>query len=269
MNQFVATIAEIPEAVWGAMVGAVIALAGVGVQLWHDRRERERERRFDAKKDVYVEAAEALASAQAFLSGFARTDVPIAEQLSTLQGNPGWLNKLHIFAGHATLSAVTAAGDYFTDAAADLASKRFALETLSWRLKERERERDQLTGHQQQLQAHLQALTSQPPGTPTWGHVPHLWNMVQQAQQRLDTLFREIDDLIERRLERHIKLTELALHHASEFQRTLVAANTEIRKEVSDPLELKAYAALVENSAKVREEALKRMIADLKKLSRD
>ena len=71
----------IPAAVYAATTASTITLIGLSLQnrgeskrnferLVHDARQRDREREMTLRRDVYLEAAEAMAQAQEYLAGF-------------------------------------------------------------------------------------------------------------------------------------------------------------------------------------------------------
>lgn len=255
-------LAAIPEAIWGAVVGAAGALGAVWLQLRHERGLRERENRLSLKKDVYLQCAEALSSAQGFLASFSRLDLSQREHLATIQGNPGWLNKVHLVAGFSTIEAFTAAGDYFTAAAFELVKHRSELESLNAQLSRKEAERDQLIDHQRQLQTALQNASARTLSEQETQAASHIWNLVQQTQQRLDALFSEIDAEIDYRLKRHLDLIRLSARHSTEFQRVLVPVNVCIRQEIGEPLDQSDYRRLVDSSTKAQEQRLHALLRE-------
>ena len=67
------------EAILGVIVGAILCFGGVAAQLWHDAKQRERERLMQLRRDVFLEAAEAVAGSQQFFFRFANTDIPFGK----------------------------------------------------------------------------------------------------------------------------------------------------------------------------------------------
>lgn len=97
MNQLVALVTVIPEAVWSGILAAAIALAGVlianrsntsrlRVQLEHDAAEKQRERASVLRRDVYLRAVEEMAKANNFLGSLPQQDPTKGNLADGLQG---------------------------------------------------------------------------------------------------------------------------------------------------------------------------------------
>ena len=79
-------IEKIPASFWGVVVGSFLSLGGVVVsnrandrrlcqQLAHDRELKNRERELSLRKDIYLSAAEAIATGINSLGSFANLDI--------------------------------------------------------------------------------------------------------------------------------------------------------------------------------------------------
>src|ERR1044072_9202621 len=94
MANWTEIVAAVPSPVWGVFLGLGITFFGVGRQLRHDARERDRERLMQLRRDVYLEAADGMAGTAEQFFRLANAEIPLS-QLSTLQELPGWLNKVY------------------------------------------------------------------------------------------------------------------------------------------------------------------------------
>lgn len=85
MELIVTLMQSIPEAVWAALLGSFLTLLGVVLtnrhyrsvqrtQLEHESRERDKQRKFDARAEVYLAAAAEMAKAQQTLGNLSSLD---------------------------------------------------------------------------------------------------------------------------------------------------------------------------------------------------
>lgn len=101
-------ISAIPEAVWGAIVGALSVLLGIALQARHDRRLRREDREMTLRRDVFLRAYEAAARLHELFGAVARA-YESAETLSDLQAATE-----HWGGSGAAVSAVELVGDLET-----------------------------------------------------------------------------------------------------------------------------------------------------------
>lgn len=74
-------------------------------------QQAERERRMNLRREVYLEAAEALGRTQEFLASFSRQDLQLSQLMDIVRGVPGSLNKFHLVASEDTIEAETEFGE--------------------------------------------------------------------------------------------------------------------------------------------------------------
>lgn len=114
---FVAAIKEIPASFWGTVSGAVIALVGVIASNWGNTRRLERqlvndravkkaEREFNAKRDIYLETAEAIAIGLRSLSHYADLSLPHKELLKDYSEKSAVLAKVQVIGSPKTMTAL-------------------------------------------------------------------------------------------------------------------------------------------------------------------
>jgi len=122
----------------GTSVAALVALIGVLVtnrghekrfrrQLEHDQEQKRLEREMSLRKEVYLDAAEAIMSSLAALGRLADVAVPQDELAKQFSEMTGALAKVHIIGSSATLSAVSIFSTELTSAVLDLSLARYPL----------------------------------------------------------------------------------------------------------------------------------------------
>ncbi len=118
------------SSLFGALVGGLIAFLTLRAQLRHDAKEKERERKLSLRRDVYLEAVDAIAKGQVFLGAFSRIDLEITKLLEQLQGIPGALSKAQLVASEETFAAMDNFGDFMTSSTVDLLALRLRVHHL-------------------------------------------------------------------------------------------------------------------------------------------
>lgn len=258
MSSLVDLIATVPEAVWGAFVGGSSAIAVVIAQLWHDRSVRRKEREFAARRDIYLQAAEAIAAAQGVLFNFGRLDLSQQELTSALQGYPGWLNKVHVVGSQATIEAFRNMADYFVTAAFDLVKLRFDLERLDANVKSLEERREQLSRFQSYLLAVARGEVAQPPVG-----LGNLGTTMVATKEQLDAVLDELDGLVEERLRMHVRLVRLSAKYGGGFPAVAVPVTLAIRREIEIPIDEAGYGRGVQESAAKMRGQFEELVAEL------
>jgi hypothetical protein len=79
-----------------AIVTGAFALGGVLLTLFMNYLERSRDRRMTLRKDVYLQAAEAMAGFQEYLASFADPNIPQEKHKEMLKGVAASINKIHV-----------------------------------------------------------------------------------------------------------------------------------------------------------------------------
>ncbi len=251
-------VPSVPDAVWGAFVGGASAVMVVIVQLWHDRAVRRKEREFGARRDIYLQAVEAIAAAQGVLFNFGRLDLSQQDLMSSFQGYPGWINKVHAVASLSTIDAFRKLGDYFVAAAFDLVKLRFELERLDSQVKNLEERRDQLSRFQAYLLAVARGTASHPPSG-----LPDLGAAMLTTRAELDKALGEFDHLIEERLHLHVRLVRLCARHGGGFPTVAAPVTLAIRRELEIPIDETSYLRGVDDSAAKMQKQFEDLLAEL------
>src|SRR5215213_11494982 len=87
---------NIPDSILGVIIGSLLAFGGTSVatffQLRHDAKQRERDRKMQLRRELFLEAAEGAPGPEYFIK-VANPDVPLSE-LGVPTAKPAWMNKL-------------------------------------------------------------------------------------------------------------------------------------------------------------------------------
>src|SRR4051812_18478761 len=100
--------------IWSGVIGASIALIGVGlqnfVQSWlqrkqqrHDEQQRRIEREMALRRDIYLEVAEATAKMKEYIISYANYSITEQQRQSILQGSTAAIHRVQIIGTIATL----------------------------------------------------------------------------------------------------------------------------------------------------------------------
>ena len=249
----------------GPAVGAVIALVGVSLTLLHNARQRRREWEHAQRREVYLQAAEALAQNATFLAAFANLDVPMQQHVSTLQGHPGWMNKVQIVASLETLRAVSGSFETFLSRVRPLVRARFHLEGVVHRAGVARARQEQLANYVNQLTTALNALGQQPATPETRPRFLELLNELQAAQLRLQEAEAETERLFETRWQLHRELFKSSVEASAEFQKSLANVSQAIRKDLGVRTTPDEHQRLIVASAENAASKLRDLLTDLEK----
>lgn len=130
----IATMKDIPGLIWGAL----IALSGVFVsnrdntkrlklQLAHDRDMKRADREFNTKRDIYLDATEAITVALRTLSHFSQLDIPHDELTKEYVGKTAAIAKVQIIGSPKTIAALNDFNMHMTKSVMKLTAMRTPL----------------------------------------------------------------------------------------------------------------------------------------------
>ena len=229
-------IAAIPDGIWGVIVGSLLTFIGVGRQLRHDSKQRERERQMQLRRDVYLEAAEGVAGSIDYYFRFINPDLPI-DATSPGARFPGWLNKIYMVGSLETITAFTDAGATQAAAMLELARQRFAVGEISAQIAAANDRVADIRKYQEQAKAIAAAAVTEPP-------TEHLKRALEDEQRRWEQSWkdlREVSDHLERlwtqKAQLHRVLLEQAIHHFTNYQQKLRRAQLALRRELDMPVD--------------------------------
>lgn len=233
----------------GPLFGAVVALLGVWATLWHESKERRKEREFTQRREVYINAAEAIAKQSMLLTAIGRLDLPPSNFGEFLQGNPGWMNKLHLVASISTIKRLMQAHEVFVTGALDLVRDRFILDGIVSEIGARERDFEQAQAYQTQLASALNAIYQQRESSEAQQRLPWVLLEQEKVNNSIERLSAHLSELHKRRMQAHRALIEKGIAASLEYQRLLVDTDLAIRSEMGFTVNEEEFRAALIGSA--------------------
>lgn len=265
-------IRTIPGTFWGVVVGSFFSLGGVVLsnranlkrlkaQLAHDREVVERKRELLLKKEVYLEAAEAISAGLIAVGRFANLDVPFQEIASDFVKKSSAIAKVHIIADQETMNAVTEFQGELESVYMRLSADRVPLAVAREEVDRLKRQIDASAKERERLLDVMKAQGLE------GNKDERRWNVLQAdfefEQNRAAQATSEHAD-------RALKLQSAQLKYAQECVREygrlsllLVPAVASVRKELDLPIDAKTYSDLVARSVHKQAEDFERLITTL------
>lgn len=107
LSHFVYWIVTSIMSINSTVAASLIALAGVIFTIDRNRRAQRRQQFLDLRRDIYLAAADAFASATQYLALLSQPEIKRSDGDQLLQTISGLVGKIHIVAGQDVLNAVT------------------------------------------------------------------------------------------------------------------------------------------------------------------
>jgi|GEM_PF-5237116 len=214
------------DQLWGVVVGGLVAVIPLTIQLINERLQRRRERQIQLRRDVYLQAAEALGGTLDDFFRITRADTPLGEEANRPQTHSGWLNKIPLVAERAeTAMAFSRASAAVAAATLDVLAHRVAVAETNDDIKLVNGEIARIQSYQQQIKDIASAAERDEP-TPQLlhrmedlaGQLEKTWPMLDDAAKRLDALTSTHWVRVRALLERAISLGLSAQQHIRQAQ---------------------------------------------------
>lgn len=138
VNLILSSIEKIPATFWGVLIGAGLSLGGVVIsnranskrlerQLEHDRLIKKLDREYQARKEIFLDAAEAISIALRSLANFANVNLPQQNLMKDFTSKAAVLSKVFVIGSPKTMRALSAVNLSLSAAVVDLTEKRMPL----------------------------------------------------------------------------------------------------------------------------------------------
>jgi hypothetical protein len=253
----------VPGTFWGVIAGSIFTLLGtqltnraydrrLRLQLQTDRALRSREREMSFRKEVFVSAAEAVASAANTLSRFSDLSVPQKDLSAAFLESSPVLAKVNLVANEDTVRALAALMGEIGGAFLHLSHQRLALEVLQENIKIKT---DQMGGFAKTRDAMLELMRLQNiEGLKDDRRFQAVEKNFHSESERVNAIIQEIQGLDNERRIKHVAFVKDCLIQNARvsnlFPPVLIAA----RKELELPVSLERYAEIL-NDARRKAEA--------------
>lgn len=201
---------EIPIVVFTAGISLISALIAAGIallvnyisnrqqterlkiQLQHDADQKERERRFKAKSELYLEGASQFAKSAHYLMRFQDLNLPAHEHAALLDGYDASLAKLHLIGDLATIRLAVEANECFQKHMLRLHSLRAPLLQQMQRIQQLQSQLNEDLQSQQNLTKQFEQIhavnASNPELIAIADRFKFLQNRIEQAQKERSNL---------------------------------------------------------------------------------
>ncbi|HTG32993.1 MAG TPA: hypothetical protein VLB76_08680 [Thermoanaerobaculia bacterium] len=227
-------------------IPALIALSGVAITLLYNFMVQSRDRRIALRKEVYLQAAEAMAGFQEYLANFADANIPQDKHKEMLKGAAAAVNKIHVAGEIETIRRFEAAGQFFAEQLQKLQRSRFQLILHDMKMSNLtdyiERVEKALSG----LQTMMQGLQREEPTEENVRQWHGTMELYQRGEGRLNELIDERSRLIDERLRLQLALVNGALSASTEFRVYLAQANLALRNELKLSLSESEYMGIID-----------------------
>jgi len=248
---------KIPATFWGVVVGSFLSLGGVVAsnrandrrlrqQLAHDRELKNRERELSLRKDIYLAAAEAIATGINSLGAFANLDIPNDKLTAAYIDKSPSIAKVHVIAQKDTARAVVKLVGELATAYLHLFARRFPLLAEKQRIafiKEQinafGRERDRMLELMKQYNI-------------SGEKDPRKWDILDKnfkfEEKRIDDAIKEHDGLTSGMNSKQIELMTECINETTKLSRLIAPVLAAVRNELEMPLDEASYVAVIEES---------------------
>lgn len=241
---------QIPEVVWAALLASLLTLSGVVLsnrnsrsqtlaQLDHDSNQRNREREMNLRREVYLQAAEAIARGQNILTRL--TDLNLSEQEMGAQFSvdSSTLAKIQIVSTNETVQAVSAFQQELASAYLELILKRV-------RLLERKRSIELLTEFIDRSQAEQNRLIDLMKKLNLEGNADQrLWKVIgdnfEFQKEQHKKYMEERNELWAEQNKAHLSFAKLCFLRFVEVSKLVPPAVFASREELELPIDKEAY----------------------------
>ena len=224
------------------IVGAVIAWIGICLQLRHDSKEREKERKQAVRQDIYLFAAEQIGKMLEYIANFYDTNEETPREYTVA------MERIHMIGGDETIKAAVALNDHIVQAFCELIPERRKIDLLE----------QELQGLQERAQASLRKMDKSIEEMREYNLEGNIdtqkWAVMQADYEFGNKQLQEIHDGLREGYERQVGLiSNLAgkcmqrTQQAEELVSPLIVA---ARKELNAPFDEQAYQRMLGASHK-------------------
>lgn len=214
----------------GSLVGGLISYRTLRTQLDHEAKEKERERQLTLRRDVYLEAMEAIGKSQTLLGSFSREDFDLPKLLDRLEEIPGALAKAQLVTSESTFEALDKFGDFMISSCVALLGSHLRVQHLQGEIEDRRRQLSELQQRHENILVFIHEAGPKDPRQPL------ALSELQRIQSDQATRQAILQELIDRHVEATKQLGREAVKATLDAQEEVGKVIIEIRKELELPL---------------------------------
>lgn len=270
---FLTNLATIPATFWGVVIGSFFSLWGVSrtnqagdrrqrAQFEHEFGLKKEERELTLRKDIFLDAAEAMQGGALALGSFANLDLPVAEITKGLVAKMPAVAKVHVIARQDTIKAVAQASVALSAALTRLTAERMPLESAKGNLRILQ---DGLAGFETERDRWLEGMKEYNlAGKPE----PQRWETLQSnydfEDRRIKVSQSEISASLGHLVPQQLEFIKTCVLEGHQFAKLLIPAVLAMRVELGLPLDEDEYRAVLEGMLAQQQATLDGFLTQIK-----
>jgi hypothetical protein len=265
-TQFLDFLIKIPDAVWAAVIASLLTLGGVLFtnrgsykrllkQLEHDSLQKDRERNMGIRRQVYLDAAEAITEMHNIINKMCNLSISDADISMTVSKSSAIVSKVYVICSSETINSISKLMSAFTCRYLEILSERIPLirrqldiDIQNELILKSSKDRDQLLEIMKNLRIQ---------GVKDARLEETIKNNFDFQQDQISKLIQKQKDLIEiNRLEQG-KLAIKCFQASKEISEYFPSAINSVRKEMDIPFDEEAYRNVISKQWEESEKSLK------------
>lgn len=265
ITELIRLLETIPASFWGIVVGSFFSIGGVALtnrasdrrlraQFEHERELKTKDREMALRKEVYLDAAEAIAAGMSAIGRFANLDVPNDQITKAYAEKSPAISKVHVIARTETVEALAGFTSQLNSLFLTLFAKRFELEKAKSRISiidnqiaEFGKERDRTL--EMMKQYNIEGIADN-----------RRWEVLQNnfefEQKRVADSIAHRAELAEILYPKQLEFMRDCVAHSARLRQTLISVLSAVRSELELPLDEHAYRKVAETSLANQQEAI-------------
>jgi hypothetical protein len=273
---FLTTLVDkVPSSFWGVIIGAITALGGVVLtnrahdrrlekQLTSDRELKNREREMSLRKEVYLDAAEAVSAGLIAVGQFSNLEVKHEKLTEEYLAKVPLVSKISIIAKETTVKAVSNYSGELVATFMRLTAKRAPLLRQSQEIATLRTMVDSFLKEQSRIvelmnQYNLEGSADQ-----------RRWDFIQKRfdfeTRRINDTSKKVEELVAKLTLKQLKFMEECVEESIRLSHLLVPAIVSVRNELELPIDESEYRKVVERSVARQTETINEFREQFKSL---
>lgn len=273
IEKIFALVKLVPDVIWAAVIASLLTLCGVLAtnrgsynrlikELTHDEKQRDKERQMDIRRQVYLEAAEAITANYLIINKLPNlmiTDADISKQFSDSAVS---ISKVNVIGSDSTVKAVSELSTAISQKYLHLTAKRLPLV-------QRQQEINIQNGLLEKSAAERDRMLELMKEYNLQGSVDkRLWDVINNnfefEKKRSDEYISKIDKLAKINGREQIQLALECLEASKEISGLFIPAINSVRKEMEIPFDEQAYRETLEKSWQSSQDSISEFINIIK-----
>ncbi len=242
LSTLIESIKAIPDVIWGIIIGSLLTWIGIYLQLKHDSREKEKERKMSLRRDVYLLAAEKFGQELSYLMNFFQTSKPSPE------GYHEAITQIDMIGNNETIVAINSFNDFIVEAFLELVPLRENIDRL---LKESDRYTKQAERNRIKADKHLQEKKEYiQQGIVDTQRLSFIEAEYQLAGTFEEESLNKLKDIAEKVIKLNYELSLKCQQKSKKADELMTPIIVAIRKELDFSFDYEAYIVMKKESVK-------------------